>query len=563
MKILTLFVFCYRRFGYPNREALAEGKTGIECRGEEHEVVIVWSVTSGKRQIMMDGKEVHYSMNRTGVLDHSWTARGNHILKVQCHAAAPMTANPNFRQYDLFIDGQSFFLMPKVYELGLRGGSRGAPPPSAGYGSGAPSFAAPAANIRAPRDPTEEEEELQRAINASIQESKQHLGENRSAPGPAPAAPPTPSGDLLSMDGPSSPGFDTMSFSSAPPPSQTQYGAPAQYAQQPPPPQHPYGQQPPPPQYGQPPPPSPQYGQQPPTTPTYPSSNAGASSFPALPPSNSYSSPPQQQQPPPQQAYGAPPPAAAYGQPQPPPQQYAPPPQQYAPAPSPYAAAPVGTQSYSGADQFGLQSGMDDPFAPKPPSHNDIATEILSAYSATSPTSTAGPGQSFDSPGTQNGGTPQANGGNNYMNTMALVEVKEEEPSNPFDAALKKLVNFDHIDEPAEEQLKLTMKKKEDETVKKNMGKSRGLPPVAKGQVGSQATLSQISSVKTAKEKRQDVMNQPPQPWHPDAAAAGMMVVHGAPQNGPPPLQPQGFGSGYRNAPNMQQQGYGGYGGYR
>ena len=77
-----MLAFHNRRFGYPNREALAEGKTGIECRGEEHEVVIVWSVTSGKRQIMMDGKEVHYSMNRTGILDHSWTARGNHILKI-------------------------------------------------------------------------------------------------------------------------------------------------------------------------------------------------------------------------------------------------------------------------------------------------------------------------------------------------------------------------------------------------------------------------------------------------------------------------------------------------
>jgi len=220
----------------------------------------------------------------------------------------------------------------------------------------------------------------------------------------------------------------------------------------------------------------------------------------------------------------------------------------------------VTTPSYSGGDQFGYAS---DPFAPKPPTHHDIANEILSAYSATTPTSTAGPGQSFDSPGTQNGGTPQANGGYN-MNMMALVEVKEEEPSNPFDAALKKLVNIDHIDEPAEEQLKLTMKKKEDETAQKNKGKSRGLPPVAKGQVGTQATLAQISSVKAQKEKRADIMRQQPQLFHPDAASAGMLVVHGAPMDGPPPLQPQGFGVGFRTAPNMQQQqGYGGYGGYR
>lgn len=167
-----------------------------------------------------------------------------------------------------------------------------------------------------------------------------------------------------------------------------------------------------------------------------------------------------------------------------------------------------------------------------------------------------GPGQSFDSPAT-NGGTPMANGAPPQQNMMALVEVKEEKPLNPFEAAVQKLVNIDHIDEPAEEQLKLTMKKKEDQTATKNKGKSRGLPPVAKGQVGSQATLAQISSVKAPTSKRQDVMNAPPQLFHPDAAAAGMLVVHGQPHpNGPPPLQPQGFGTGYRNPPNA-----GGYGG--
>jgi hypothetical protein len=143
---------------------------------------------------------------------------------------------------------------------------------------------------------------------------------------------------------------------------------------------------------------------------------------------------------------------------------------------------------------------------------------------------------------------------------MALVEVKEEEPLNPFDAALKKLVNIDHIDEPAEEQMKLTMKQKEEKVADKNKHKSRGLPPVAKGQVGSQATLSQISSVKPQKAHREDIMKAPPQLFHPDAAAAGMLVVHGqTPQNGPPPLQPQGFGVGYNYPP---QGGYG-YGGYR
>ena len=37
------------RFGYPNVEAIEDGKCGVEARGEEHEVSLVWSLTSGKK----------------------------------------------------------------------------------------------------------------------------------------------------------------------------------------------------------------------------------------------------------------------------------------------------------------------------------------------------------------------------------------------------------------------------------------------------------------------------------------------------------------------------------
>ena len=83
-------------------------------------MTMVWSLTSGKRQITMDGQEVHFAASRAGIVDFSWTMRGNHILKVVAHASPPMSATPNFRQYDFFVDGQSFFDLPKVYELGIR-----------------------------------------------------------------------------------------------------------------------------------------------------------------------------------------------------------------------------------------------------------------------------------------------------------------------------------------------------------------------------------------------------------------------------------------------------------
>ena len=77
--------------------------------------------TSGKRLIFSDGKELHYSTNRSGVFEYSWTMRGNHAIKVIAHDMPTMSGNPTFKQYDLFVDGLTFFHFPKVFELGLKG----------------------------------------------------------------------------------------------------------------------------------------------------------------------------------------------------------------------------------------------------------------------------------------------------------------------------------------------------------------------------------------------------------------------------------------------------------
>lgn len=113
------------RFGFTNQDALASGETGTACRGEEHDITVVWSITSGKRLVLADGQEVHYSNSRSSVLEFSWTMRGNHVMKIICHASPPINVQPGFRQYDFYVDGQSFFNMPKVYRLGINGGSAG------------------------------------------------------------------------------------------------------------------------------------------------------------------------------------------------------------------------------------------------------------------------------------------------------------------------------------------------------------------------------------------------------------------------------------------------------
>lgn len=202
-----------RRFGFANPEALAAGQTGTDCRGEEHDVTIVWSVSSGKRLVLADGQEVHYSNNRNSLFEFSWTMRGNHVLKVVAHASPPLSAQPGFRQYDFFVDGQSFFTFPKVFRLGLApndprgaaaaagssprssvhladrstprgsytnggGGAAGAgaAAPYGGYGGGGAgsirsASSANIAAIEAPHNPDEEEAYFQEAIKNSLKET--------------------------------------------------------------------------------------------------------------------------------------------------------------------------------------------------------------------------------------------------------------------------------------------------------------------------------------------------------------------------------------------------------
>lgn len=308
------------RFGFANPDALAAGETGTACRGEEHDVTLVWSVTSGKRLILCDGQEVHYSNSRSAVIDFSWTMRGNHVLKVVAHATAPMSADPGFRQYDFFVDGRSFFSFPKVYRLGLTGNKTMSPDnnaPSGGNRNSSRSGMAESsgrrksttiAQIEAPHNPDEEEAYLREAIKASLEDEKRNGGPgNADAPKISSEA-----ADLLIdfMDD-----FDAGGATPAAAPAGNEWAlAPVpvqpnnQWAQAPPPPaQQQYTMSPQPPA-------APIQQQQP----TYDQYGGGSPAFAQAPPSNPFAPAPVQAQPPVQQNYapaaafvGAPPPAFA------------------------------------------------------------------------------------------------------------------------------------------------------------------------------------------------------------------------------------------------------------
>ena len=194
---------------------MANGETGTACRGEEHDVTIVWSITSGKRLVLADGQEVHYSNSRSNLFEFSWTMKGNHVLKIVAHASPPIQANPGFRQYDFYVDGQSFFSFPKVFRLGLAANDpRGMPrsPPSLAdrghaYGSGAhgasirSNGSANIVSIEAPHNPDEEEAYLREAIKNSLAEQAQ---------------PGAPSGGASVQSGPAG-GGDLLDFSAPAP----------------------------------------------------------------------------------------------------------------------------------------------------------------------------------------------------------------------------------------------------------------------------------------------------------------------------------------------------------
>ena len=109
------------RFGFSDRAAIGQGLSNIDCRGEEHEVVFLWSIASGKQRILADGVEVHFGSGSrmSDRFEKSWTMNGGHELKIVAHATQPLRKSTgNFRQFDLVIDGRSFDDLPQIYELG-------------------------------------------------------------------------------------------------------------------------------------------------------------------------------------------------------------------------------------------------------------------------------------------------------------------------------------------------------------------------------------------------------------------------------------------------------------
>lgn len=114
-------------------------KRGIECRGREHEVILTWSLLTGKAHIYVDSREIYRHAPVKDEIFNPFSAsfhkgfdlpnskyNGRHRIDIRCYARTPLGAKNmvvddsggKFRQYDLTVDGLSYFNFPALFELG-------------------------------------------------------------------------------------------------------------------------------------------------------------------------------------------------------------------------------------------------------------------------------------------------------------------------------------------------------------------------------------------------------------------------------------------------------------
>jgi hypothetical protein len=101
---------------------IVDSNTVANYRNEEHEVVLIWSHFTGKRQLFMDGKKIHMtksprpvslSQASSGRFEYWWIIPGNHVLKIITNGILPFPSNRS-KRFDLEIDGVSYFDLHKL-----------------------------------------------------------------------------------------------------------------------------------------------------------------------------------------------------------------------------------------------------------------------------------------------------------------------------------------------------------------------------------------------------------------------------------------------------------------
>lgn len=79
---------------------------------EEHELALIWSINSGKQVVLLDGRVIYSTVSRSSTVDISHTTHDNTNFRLVAHRY-PSSERGSY-QYDLFINGKSFFSLPKM-----------------------------------------------------------------------------------------------------------------------------------------------------------------------------------------------------------------------------------------------------------------------------------------------------------------------------------------------------------------------------------------------------------------------------------------------------------------
>lgn len=101
----------FRSFGFTNL------RDGIECRGEEHQVELIWSVVSEKVKVVWNKKDISHYFSEFGVsrmVDVNWETTSGESFRILAHESP---VSPSIPQYNFFINGFSIFYLQHVSEL--------------------------------------------------------------------------------------------------------------------------------------------------------------------------------------------------------------------------------------------------------------------------------------------------------------------------------------------------------------------------------------------------------------------------------------------------------------
>lgn len=101
-------------FGLTKPEAILSRK---DCRGEEHEVELVWSTKKKKAKLFWNKRNVSNLWRQQGIdnAEFSWTTHSGEELHI---VSQPIIKSQAMIEYDLLVDGVSFFDLPKARDMG-------------------------------------------------------------------------------------------------------------------------------------------------------------------------------------------------------------------------------------------------------------------------------------------------------------------------------------------------------------------------------------------------------------------------------------------------------------